>query len=42
MQLRISCQSVLIPSKNFGTFYAKSREIYMEYEKIEGKTQGIF
>jgi hypothetical protein len=39
--LRISCQSVLIPRKISGTFYAKSRENYMELEdnneKFEGK-----
>jgi hypothetical protein len=43
---RISCQSVLIPRKISGTFYAKSREKYMEFEEInveiEGKTQGFF
>jgi hypothetical protein len=37
--LRISCQSLLIPRKISDTFYAKSREKYMEFE---GKTQGIF
>jgi hypothetical protein len=30
--LRISCQSVLIPSRISGTFYAKYRKIYMEFE----------
>ena len=44
--LRISCQSVLISRKISGTFYAKSREKYVEFEenkeKFEGKTQGIF
>jgi hypothetical protein len=39
--LRISCQSVLIPRKISATFYAKSRENYMELEdnneKFEGK-----
>ena len=38
----VSCQSVFIS----GTFYAKSREKYMELdenkEQFEGKTQGIF
>ena len=40
--LRISCQSVLISRKISGTFYAKFRENYMEFEenkeKLEGKT----
>jgi uncharacterized beta-barrel protein YwiB (DUF1934 family) len=44
--LRISCQSVLIPRKISGTFYAKSREKYIDFEEnneeFEGKTQGIF
>jgi hypothetical protein len=39
--LRIPCQSVLISRKISGTFYAKSRENYMELEdnneKFEGK-----
>jgi hypothetical protein len=29
---RISCQSVLIPRKISGIFYAKFREKYMEFE----------
>jgi hypothetical protein len=36
--LRISCQSVLIPGKISGTFYAKSREKYMKFEE---KKRGI-
>jgi hypothetical protein len=32
--LKISCHSVLIPRNISGTFYAKSREKYMEFEEI--------
>jgi len=35
--LRISCQSVLISRKISGTFYAKSREKYMEFEENKEK-----
>jgi hypothetical protein len=38
--LRISCQSVLIPRKISGTFYAKSREKYMEFEEINVEIEG--
>ena len=37
---RISCQSVLISRKISGTFYAKSREKYMEFEENKGKFEG--
>jgi hypothetical protein len=30
--LRISCQTVLIPRKISGTFYAKSREKYIRFD----------
>jgi hypothetical protein len=44
--LRILCQSVLIPRKISGTFYAKSREQNLKFqennEEFEGKKQGIF
>ena len=35
--LRISCQSVLISRRISGTFYAKSREKYMEFEENKEK-----
>ena len=31
--LRISCRSLLIPRKIYGTFYAKSRGKYVEFEE---------
>ncbi len=44
--LRNSCQNILISRKISGTFYAKSREKYMEFkenkEEFEGKIQEIF
>ena len=38
--LRISCQSVLISRKISGTFYAKSREKYMEFEENKEEFEG--
>ena len=37
---RISCQSVLIPRKISGTFYAESREKYMEFEENNVEIEG--
>jgi hypothetical protein len=37
---RISCQSVLIPRKISSTFYAESREKYMEFEKNNEEFEG--
>ena len=37
---RISCQSVLIPRKISGTFYAKFREKYMEFEENNEEFEG--
>ena len=38
--LRISCQSVLIPRKISGTFYAKSREKYMKFQENNEEFKG--
>ena len=38
--LRISRQGVLIPHKVSGTFYAKSRKKYMEFEKNNEEFEG--
>jgi hypothetical protein len=38
--LRISCQSVLISRKISGTFYAKYREKYMEFEENNEEFEG--
>ena len=38
--LRISCQSVLISHKISGTFYAKSREKYTEFEENNEEFEG--
>ncbi len=37
---RISCQSVLIPRKISGTFYAEFREKYMEFEETNEEFEG--
>jgi hypothetical protein len=38
--LRISCQSVLIPRKFSDTYYAKSREKYLDFEEIYEEFEG--